>query len=84
MGFSISFGKKRKMRKLIGNYVSDRVKEKKAFNEQMKRLDAQLQDKKIEKQIYERLKDILEVKYFQQQQEQWAKIKNNFFNPLNS
>jgi hypothetical protein len=79
MGFN--FGKKRKMRKLIGNYVSFRIKEKRAFDDQLKRLDAQLHDKKIEPDIYERLREILEIKYFQQQEE-WANIKDKFFNPL--
>ena len=80
MGFS--FGKKRKMQKLIGNYVSFRVKEKRAFNEQLERLVAQLSDKKIEPDTYERLREVLEVKYFQQQQEEWAKIKDKFYDPL--
>ena len=48
MGFSLPFGKQRKMRKLIGNYVKDRVREKRAFDEQIRRLHSQLNDKQIE------------------------------------
>ncbi len=84
MGISISFGKKRKFRKLIGNYVRDRVKEKRVFNEQLKRLDVQLKDGKIEEQIYERLRVVLEANYYQEQKEEWTKIKNKFYNPLKS
>ena len=83
MGFSSPFGKERKMRKLIGNYVKDRVREKRAFNEQIRRLDVQLEDKKFDQYIHERLREILETKYYQKQQEQWAKIENKFQNPLN-
>ena len=82
MGFNWAFGKKRKMRKLMGNYLSFRVEEKRAFDEQLKRLDAQLHDKKIEPDIYKRLTEVLEIKYLQQQQEEWANLKDKFFNPL--
>ena len=82
MGFTLSFGKKRKFRKLIGNYVSSRVKEKRAFEEQIERLDAQLRDKRIEQETYERLRILLEAKHLQQQQEEWAKIEDEVHNPL--
>jgi len=82
MGFNWAFGKKRKMRKLMGNYLSFRVEEKRAFDEQLKRLDTQLHDKKIEPDIYKRLTEVLEIKYLQQQQEEWANLKDKFFNPL--
>jgi hypothetical protein len=84
MGFSIAFGKKRKMRKLIGNFVKGRLKEKTAFNQQMKRLDTQLHDKQIQKETHKQLVEILEMQYYQKQQEQWTKIKNKFQNPLKS
>ena len=78
----IYFGKKRKMRNLIKNYVNFRVKERRTFNEQLKRLDAKLQDKEIEHDTYERLKEVLEAKYYQEQQEEWTKVQGKFFNPL--
>jgi len=84
MGLSLPFWKKRKFQKLVGNYISLRVKEKRAFDEQKKRLDAQLQDKKIEQQIYERLREVLEANYFQQQFREWTKIEEKFHNPINS
>jgi hypothetical protein len=82
MGFTLSFGKKRKFRKLIGNYVSSRAKEKRVFEKQIERLDAQLRDKRIEQETYERLKILLEAKDLQQQQEEWAKIEGKIYNPL--
>jgi hypothetical protein len=84
MGFSAPFGKKHSFRKLVKNYISLRVKEKKAFTEQRKLLDAQLKDKKIDQHDYERLSEVLEAKYLQQQQEGWAKIETKFYNPLNA
>jgi hypothetical protein len=84
MVFSSSFGKKRQFRKLIKNYISFRIKEKRDFDEQLKRLDAQLQDEELTPDVYERLKDVLEIKYFEQQQEEWAKVRNKFLNPLKS
>ena len=78
----IMFGKKRKMRNLIKKYVSFRVKERKAYNEQLKRLDAQLHDKKIDSDTYERLKEVLEAKYYEEQHEEWVKVQDQFFNPL--
>jgi predicted Ser/Thr protein kinase len=84
MGLSAPFGKKHKFRKLVKNYVTFRVKEKRAFDEQRKLLAAQLRDKIIDPHDYERLREVLEANYFQQQQEEWAKIKNKFYNPLNS
>ncbi|UCC58456.1 MAG: hypothetical protein JSW14_00575 [Candidatus Bathyarchaeum sp.] len=78
----IMFGKKRKMRNLIKSYVSFRVKERRVFNEQLKRLDDQLHDKKIDPDTHERLRDVLEAKYYREQQEEWAKVEDKFFNPL--
>jgi hypothetical protein len=83
MGFSLPFGKQWKMQKLIGRYVKARVREKRAFEEQIRRLDAQLHDKQINKQIHERLRGILETQYYQKQQEQWTNVKSKFQNPFN-
>jgi uncharacterized protein (UPF0335 family) len=77
MAFHFAFWKKQKMGKLIGDYVSDRVKEKRAFQEQLKRLYAQLQDKTIDQQIYDRLRDILEVKFILQREEARISIQHN-------
>jgi len=77
MGFTLSFGKKRKFRKLIGDYVNSRAKEKRVFQKQIERLDAQLRNKIVEQETYERLKILLEAKHLQQQQEEWAKIEDD-------
>ncbi len=83
MGFSLPFGKERKMRKLIGNYIKDRVREKRAFDEQIRLLSAQFIDKRIEQDTYERLRAILETQYYQKQEEEWEKVELKFQNPLN-
>lgn len=83
MGFGLTFGKERKMLKLVGNYIKDRVREGKAFNDQIRRLDAQLTDKLIDEETYQRLKAILETQYYQKQEEEWEKVVNKFQNPLN-
>lgn len=83
MEFSLPFRKERKMRKLIGNYIKDRVREKRAFDTQIRRLDAQLNDNRIKQQTYERLIVVLETQYYQKQKEEWLKVENKFQNPLN-
>ncbi len=77
MGFTLSFGKKRKFRKLISDYVNSRAKEKRVFQKQIERLDAQLRNKIVEQETYERLKILLEAKHLQLQQEEWAKIEDD-------
>ena len=84
MGSSLPFGKERKIQKLIRNYIKDRAREKRAFNEQIKRLDAQFDDEQINWQTYERFRMILENQYYQRQEEEWAKTRNNFQNTINS
>jgi hypothetical protein len=84
MGFSSFFGKKMKMRRLIGNYVKLRIKERSTFDQQVKCLEAQLGDNQIEKPTFERLREILETQYYQKQQKEWAKIENKFQNPFKS
>jgi transposase len=84
MGFGSAFSKKAKMQKLIGNYVKRRIKERTAFNQQIKWLDTQLNDKQIDQDTYERFRQILEIKDLEKQQEGWSKIQNKFRNPLNS
>jgi hypothetical protein len=84
MGFSLVLGEKRKMRKLVRNYVDHRIKEKKTFSQQIKHLETQLDSNVIDKPSYERLRVILETQYYQKQQEQWTKIENRFQNPLNT
>ncbi|MFW9804909.1 MAG: hypothetical protein ACFFFC_19790, partial [Candidatus Thorarchaeota archaeon] len=63
MGFSLPFGKERKIRKLIENFFKDKAREKKAFYEQIKRLDAKFSERQIDQQIHERYRSILEKQY---------------------
>ena len=78
MGFHFAFWKKQKIGKLIGSYVNNRVKENIAFHEQLKRLDSQLQEKTIDQQLYDRLRDILEVKFIQKGEDARTSIQNIF------
>jgi len=77
MEFKFSFGKK-KMVKSIRTYVTGRVKEKKAFQEQLKRLEVQLQNKTLDQFTYERMRDILEASFVQQQEESRVQMQNTF------
>jgi len=75
MGFSFSFGKKQKMGKLIGFYVNQRIQHKRTYEEELERLDTQLQHEKIDKLERVRLRTILVTKYFEQQQDDWNRIQ---------
>jgi len=78
MGFNLSFGKNARMRKLIGEYINARVREKRAFADLLKRLNAELDDNQIQDKAYERLRTNLEVQFYQKQEEEWSKIKHKF------
>ena len=69
MVFSFAFGKSRKAVKLIRKYVKERVKEKQLISSQFERLDAQLEDKTIDKDTYKRLRNVLEIYSIKQQEE---------------
>jgi hypothetical protein len=76
--------KKWVMEKSVRNYIRSRIEKKRAFEEQKKLLDAQLQNKEIELDTYKRLNYILEAEFYKQQQEEWAKVENKIHNRLNS
>ena len=78
MCFHFAFGKKQKICQYIGAYVSDRVKEKKSYEKQLTRLEAQLKAKTIDRQVYERYIKMLEIKFVQTSEEARKEIKNNF------
>lgn len=75
MGFNFGFRKKQRMAKLIDNYVNQRIQHKRSYGEQLERLDAQLKHENIDKLERDRLKTILEAKYYKQQQEDWNQIQ---------
>ncbi|MCZ2808676.1 MAG: hypothetical protein O2V44_04915 [Candidatus Bathyarchaeota archaeon] len=54
------------------------MKEKRAYERQLKKLEAQLEKNTINKQIHERLREVLEIKFIPQREEARACIKNNF------
>ncbi len=76
MGFLFVSGKK-KMAKFVRAYVKDRVKEKRAFEEQLERLDVQLRKKIIDQLTYERIRDVLEIGFVKQREE--AREELTFF-----
>lgn len=82
--FSFMFKKKWVIDKSVHNYIRSRVKKNRDFQEQKKLLDTQLQNKKIELDTYERLKDILETEYYKTQIEELTKIQTKFQNTLHS
>ena len=77
MELKFSFGKN-KMGKSMRAYVTGRVKEKRAFEEQLKRLEVQLEDKILDQFTFERMRDILEASFVQQQEESRVQMQNTF------
>jgi regulator of replication initiation timing len=69
MAFGFSLGKSSNSVKLIRKYVKERVKENQTLNDQLERLDAQLENKSIDKYTYERLRDVLEINSIKQREE---------------
>ncbi len=76
MGCKLSFWKKKKIEKSIRAYMTNRVKEKRSFQEQLKRLEFQLQNNTLDQFSYERMRDILEINFVQQQEESRAYMQN--------
>ena len=69
MGFSFTTPKTTNTAKLINRYIKERIKEKQLFNNQIERLDKQLQNETIDEYTYERLRDVLEINFFKQRNE---------------
>lgn len=69
MVFGSPFGKSKKAVKLIQKYVKERVKKNQLINSQCERLDAQLQNKTIDKDTYKRLRNVLEIYSIKQREE---------------
>lgn len=69
MGFSFTTPKTTNTAKLINRYIKERTKEKQLFNNQIERLDKQLQNEIIDEYTYERLRDVLEINFFKQRNE---------------
>ena len=78
MGFRFTFGKTNKIARHIDSYVSARLKEKNAFEQQLTRLDAQLHANTINKQSYEQFRDLLEIKFIQAREEALTEIHTKF------
>jgi regulator of replication initiation timing len=69
MAFGFALGKSSNSVKLIRKYVKERVKENQNLSDQLERLDAQLENKSIDKYTYERLRDVLEINSIKQREE---------------
>ena len=78
MGFGFTLKTTNNSVKFIRKYVNQRAKEKQALNDQLKRIDSQLQNDAIDKYTYERLRDVLEINFFKQREEALEKafLKN--------
>jgi len=78
MAFGFAVGKSSNAVKLIRKYVKERVKENQILNDQLERLDAQLEDKTIDEYTYERLRDVLEINSIKQREDALEKtfLKN--------
>jgi hypothetical protein len=75
MIFNLCFRKKSNKGKIIQEYVNQRVRQKRLYQKQLDRLDSQLQLENIDKNERERLRTILEAKYFEQQQDDWEQLQ---------
>ena len=75
MIFNFSLRKKSKKGKLIGEYVKKRIHKKRLYQEQLDLLDSQLQDGNIDNNERDRLRIILEAKYYEKQQDDWKKFQ---------
>ena len=75
MGFSFGLRKKQNTSRLIGKYVNQRKQHKKSYQEQLERLDSQLEHENIDKIERDRFRTILEAKYYEKQQEDWLQIQ---------
>ena len=71
LGFG--FRKRDNSIKIIRNYIEQRAKEKHLLNDQIKILDTQLRDGSIDKDIYERSRDIIEIQFLIQRDERLQK-----------
>jgi hypothetical protein len=69
MASNFVFGKKKKIGKSIRAYVGDRVKEKRAFEQQLERLEVQLRNNTVDQDTYRRLRDVLEINFVQRREE---------------
>ena len=78
-----SFGKKTKIAKLMTNYVSQRINQKKFFEQQLERLNDQLKKEKIDLQERDRLTFMLQKQFYERQEKQWKQIQEKYENPIN-
>jgi hypothetical protein len=69
MGFGVAPWHTNNQVKLIRKYVYQRAKEKRGFNDQLKRIDSQLQNNTIDEYAYKRLRIVLEINFFKQREQ---------------
>ena len=78
MGFGFTLKRTNNSVKFIRKYVNQRAIEKQTFDDQLKRIDSQLQNDTIDKYTYERLIEVLEINFFKQREKALEKafLKN--------
>ncbi|MGD9130789.1 MAG: hypothetical protein PVH73_04355 [Candidatus Bathyarchaeota archaeon] len=69
MAFGLAVRKPSNAVKLIRKYVKERVKKSQTLHDQLERLDAQLENKTIDRYTYERLRDVIELNSIKQREE---------------
>ena len=78
----LGFGKKRKMAKLLGKFIDQRIDQKRSFEEQLGELDDRLKKEKIDLQERDRLIFLLQTQFYQYQEKQWEHIQKKYVNPI--
>jgi hypothetical protein len=76
------FGKKRKMAKLAGKYMDQRIDKKRSFEEQLGELDDRLKKEKIDLQERDRLIFLLQTQFYKQQEKDWEQMQKKYVNPI--
>lgn len=77
-----SFGKKRKMAKLVEIYLDQRVDRIRSVEEQLERLDDRLKKEKIDLQERDRLIFLLQTQLYTQQAKEWEQMQRKYVNPI--
>jgi hypothetical protein len=69
MGLAFSVQRKTNSVRFINSFVKTRLKEKQALNEQLRRLETQLENEEIDEYTYGRLRDVIEINLIQQREQ---------------
>ena len=82
MAFHFGFKKRKKISEFIGEYIEAKMKERRAFEKELEKLDVWLRDNIIDHETYQRMKDVLEVAFVRQREKALASLQDTFLNTL--